>query len=209
MSDQIIDISPIISENIAVFPGDKTFERKVSLSIKDGNNIDLSSINSTVHLGAHTDAPNHYHKDGCGIDQVDLGRYYGPCQVIQAKGSDTEGRIRPEDISHQTLKCQRILLKTQSFPNPNKWNDDFWSLHPDTIKYLSESNVVLIGIDTPSVDPANDQDLKSHTEIYKNRMSILEGIVLTNVEEGQYKLIALPLKIKDADASPVRAVLIC
>jgi arylformamidase len=73
---------------------------------------------------------------------------------------------------------------------------------------LSSKNVILVGIDTPSIDPSEDQVLESHHAVYENNMAILEGIVLDDVNEGIYQLIALPLKIAGADASPVRAVLL-
>lgn len=77
------DISPSLSEKTAVWPGDREFKRHVTLDFKNGNNLVLSSISTTVHLGAHTDAPNHYHPNGDGIASRSLYYYYGPCQVIE------------------------------------------------------------------------------------------------------------------------------
>ena len=74
--------------------------------------------------------------------------------------------------------------------------------------YFSNKGVFLVGIDTPSVDPCDSKRLESHTEIAKRNMAILEGVVLEDVEDGIYLLSAVPLKIKNADASPVRAILI-
>jgi arylformamidase len=84
----------------------------------------------------------------------------------------------------------------------------FNSLSPEVVEFLHSKGVKLVGIDTPSVDPAADENLLSHNSIYKCDMAILEGIVLNNVQPGDYSLIAIPLKIKDADASPVRAILL-
>lgn len=203
----IHDISPIISENIAVFPGDKSFSRNISCSFEKGNSFVLSSISGTVHLGAHTDAPNHYHPDGVGIDQRDLDYYLGGCQVIEVSKSPGE-RITLKDLEKKEITKKRVLFKTKSFEDPNNWNDDFNSLSPEVIEFLSNKGVILVGIDTPSVDPSNDEGLSSHNKIFEKNMAILEGIVLTKVPEGTYKLIALPLKIKEADASPVRAILV-
>lgn len=202
---KVIDITPTISEEIAVFPGDTPFSRKELLSFENGNNLVLSSINTTVHLGAHTDAPSHYHPQGKSMAETSLDAYMGHCQVIEVK--EKVARIRPEHIQEE-VNCPRILLKTSSFPNPNKWNNDFSALSPELIIFLSKKGVTLVGIDTPSVDPADDKELLTHNEIYKNQMAILEGIVLTSVRPGHYDLIALPLPFKGADASPVRAVLI-
>jgi len=203
----IIDISPLISEKIAVFPGDTRFKRHTTMSFKEGQHLGLSSIEGTLHLGAHTDAPNHYHKDGKAIHQCDLSRYYGKCQVIEVSAPSAE-RILPEHLAGKKILEKRILFKTNSFQEPNSWNDDFNSLSTELIEMLSDAGVFLVGIDTPSVDPFDDKKIKSHIKIYEKKMSILEGVILSHVEEGLYKLIALPLNIEGADASPVRAILI-
>lgn len=201
---KMIDITPEIREDIAVFPGDTPFQREELLSFEKRNNLVLSSIKTTVHLGAHTDAPSHYHPKGKTMEKVSLETYLGECQVIEVS---KRGRILPKDLTDK-ITSKRILFKTNSFPNPYDWNDDFTSLSPELIKFLNEKGVILVGIDTPSVDPANDKDLLSHNEIYQSHMAILEGIVLSQVKPGAYNLIALPLPIKGGDASPVRAVLL-
>ncbi len=202
----IYDISPEISERTAVFPGDCPFERKITLDFKTGGNLVLSSIKTTVHIGAHTDAPNHYHPAGAGIEARDLSYYLGPCQVISVKLGPNE-RIQPADISKFTIAAKRVLFKTGSFPDPNQWNGDFNSLSAGLVDVLAAQGVFLVGIDTPSIDPSGDEALESHNAVFKNGMAILEGIVLDQVPDGLYQLAALPLKIKGADASPVRAVL--
>lgn len=201
-----IDISPIIKNDIAVFPGDTEFSREILLDFKKGHNLLLSTTKSTVHLGAHTDAPNHYHSDGEDISQRDLNYYFGDCQVITVDIERNE-RIYPEDIKNVEIKAQRILFKTNSFPDPYNWNNDFNSLSPEIINYLVEKEVLLVGIDTPSIDPIDSKLLETHNAVYDNNLAVLEGIVLNNVEDGVYNLVCLPLNIKDCDASPVRAVL--
>ena len=203
---KIYDISPVISNQTAVWPGDVSFEQKYLCRISDGSNIDLSSIHTTVHIGSHADAPSHYIKEGVGIDQRDPLLYFGKCQVISVF-IDRGQRIYPKDI-HVDIMAPRILLRTGSFPDPNIFSTDFCSLSPELISMLNQQGVVLIGIDTPSIDPFDSKLLESHTEIANKDMAVLEGIVLEGIEDGIYLLSALPLKIKDADASPVRAILI-
>ena len=203
---KIIDISPLINESIAVWPGDVPYSRSVALDVESGDNITLSAIHTSVHLGAHTDAPNHYAKSRKGIASRRLETYYGPAQVIRvnlARGS----RIRPEHID-EAIEAERVLFATGSFPDPNHFNRDFCSLSADLIHCLHELGVRLVGIDTPSIDLCDDKELESHTAIDHHDMAILEGIVLDDVEEGLYTLAAFPLKLEGADASPVRAVLI-
>lgn len=203
---EIFDITPMISEELAVWPGDQPFQRCEVLSFQKEDNLVLSSINSTVHLGAHTDAPNHYHPQGKGIESRPLSFYLGACQVIHAQ-TERGKRIMPEDLLDE-VSSPRVLLKTRSFPKPNQWNEDFCALSTELVEHLNDRGVRLIGIDTPSVDLQNDKELACHNRIYNYDMAILEGVVLGQVPSGHYQLIALPLPIKDGDASPVRAVLL-
>ncbi|MEK6772860.1 MAG: cyclase family protein [Bdellovibrionota bacterium] len=204
---EIIDISPMVSKKIAVYPGDKPFEENFLLEMSKGDNFTLSSIHTTVHLGAHTDAPNHYHPEGESIEKRDLSLYMGAVQVIQVDLGPGE-RIKPEHLKGKNISAPRVLFKTLSFPDPNKWNSDFVALSPELIDFLSQKKVKLVGLDTPSVDLSDDKELLTHHRIYEKNMAILEGVVLNHVSEGIYHLIALPLKIEGADATPVRAVLL-
>ena len=203
---ELIDISPLISPDVAVWPGDVAFSRQVALDMNSGDNLTLSSITTTVHVGAHCDAPNHYAADGVGIAQRDLEPYYGPCQIITVAVGRGE-RILPDHIDIE-IEAPRVLFKTRTFPDPNDFNEDFASLSPEVVAFLFDRGVKLVGLDTPSVDLFADKLLLSHNAIAKRNMSILEGVVLDDVDDGVYTLIALPLKLADADASPVRAVLV-
>lgn len=206
MAQKIYDITPKISPRLAVFPGDQAFERQVAMSFKDGHHLDLSSIRTTVHLGAHADAPSHYHAKGVSIDRRPLGPYLGKCQVIHVKGLKRGERVMPQHVT-TTIKAPRVLIGTGSFPDPEKWNEDFCSLSPELITSLSDKGVRLVGIDTPSVDPHDSKKLESHQLLFERNFSVLEGLVLDGVPDGLYTLIALPLPIEGCDASPVRAVL--
>ena len=206
MKGRIIDISPPISADLAVWPGDVPFQRAVNLSIDAGANIDLSSIHTTVHLGAHTDAPSHYQAGGADIAARDLSYYLGEAQVMRVSVGPSE-RVRPEHLT-APITAHRVLFRTGSYPEPNSFNPDFCSLSPALIEQLAGEGVRLVGIDTPSIDPVDSKDLPSHAMIAAHNMAILEGIVLDDVPDGVYTLVALPLSIVGADASPVRAVLV-
>ena len=155
-SPRFYDISPVISPKTAVFPGDQPFERDVLLDFKNGDNLVLSNIRATLHLGAHTDAPSHYHAQGQTIDERPLEVYFGLCQVISVKKSKGE-RLRKSDLTSVDIKAPRVLFKTGSFRDPNQWTDEFNSLSAELIDFLSEKKVILVGIDTPSIDPARDK----------------------------------------------------
>lgn len=189
-----------------MFPGDVPFSREMSLSFTGGDHLDLSSIRTTLHLGAHADSSSHYHANGEGVDKRPLENYLGNCQVIAVKVPRGE-RILPKHISVE-IQAKRVLFRTDSFPNPDQWNGDFNSLSPELIEFLADRGVVLVGIDTPSVDPADCKTLDSHQALYRRKLSVLEGIILHQVKPGLYTLVALPLPLKDGDASPVRAILL-
>ena len=203
---RIHDITPLVSPRIAVWPGDVGFSREIALSIADGDNIDLSAIRTTVHLGAHTDAPSHYLAGGVGISERPLELYCGPCQVVTVSTARGQ-RISPTDFQAE-ISAPRVLFRTGSYPDPDQFNEDFSSLSPELIDALAAQGVRLVGIDTPSIDPFSSKDLPSHAAVARNDMAILEGGVLRDVPDGVYTLVALPLKLEGADASPGRAVLL-
>lgn len=203
---RIFDISPLIRSELAVFPGDVSFERTVALDFQRGHHLALSSIKTTLHIGAHADAPSHYHREGVSIDQCPLETYLGDCQVL-----DVSPVVGPISVAHLLkfgLSTPRILFKTSSIKNVDQWQEEFTYLSVEAIDYLAQKGVRLIGIDTPSMDHSKSKDLGAHQAFYRHRMAILEGLVLDDVAEGLYQLIALPLKIQGAEASPVRAILI-
>ena len=202
----LIDISPVLDPTIAVWPGDTPFTRNVSLDIAAGANLTLSDMRTTLHVGAHADAPSHYVAGGDDIAARRLELYIGQCVVLHVNVNRGD-RIRPMHIAGKAITAPRVLFRTGTFPDPRNWNDDFASLSPEVIDALHGHGVVLVGIDTPSVDPFESKDLEAHHALAEYDMANLEGLVLDAVPEGTYELIAAPLRIRGGDASPVRAVL--
>ncbi len=207
VSARLLDISPVLSARIAVWPGDTHYLRTVNAAIADGANIDLSHVTTTVHVGAHTDAPSHYVADGRAIHERPLELYYGPCEVIAVSVGRRE-RITPAHLPDLGALPPRVLFRTGTFPDPDQFNEDFAALSPELVEHLAARGVRLVGIDTPSIDLCADAELLSHKAVARNDLAILEGIVLSHVPPGSYTLIALPLPLEGADASPVRAVLV-
>jgi arylformamidase len=200
------DISPEITPAIAVFPGDTEYARDMLVDFSQGDHFALSKITTTPHLGAHVDAPNHYHPEGVGISDRSLTYYFGLCQVVHVLVARNE-RITQEHLAGTQIKAPRVLFKTGTYPNPNHWNGDFAAFSAPLVDWLAKLGVRLLGIDTPSVDLADDKVLEAHQALYRHDMANLEGIVLDDVPPGLYHLTALPLRLRNADASPVRAVL--
>jgi arylformamidase len=204
----LIDISPLIDATINVWPGDTPFVQTINADMNTGANLTLSDIRTSLHVGAHADAPRHYVANGTDIASRRLDLYLGLCVVVYVDVARGE-RIMPDHVADkiEALCTPRVLFRTGTFPDHRHWNNDFASLSPELVDDLYHHGVRLIGIDTPSVDPFESKALEAHHAFARNDMAMLEGLVLDDVDEGEYELIALPLRIKGADASPVRAVL--
>jgi arylformamidase len=201
---QMWDISPPISTGTPVFPGDTAYSQKWVSTLGPASPVNVSAITMSPHLGAHADAPLHY-GDAIGIGQVDLDPFLGPCRVIHAIGKGA--LITRAHLEHAAVNLPpRVLVRTCR-KAPTIWSPDFSAFDPDTITWLASLGVLLIGIDSQSVDPADSKTLDSHQQLLAHDMRVLENLVLDHVDEGDYELIALPLRLTNADASPVRAVL--
>lgn len=173
--------------------------------MKAGANLTLSTLRATVHLGAHADAPSHYGRDAASIEACAVELYVGPCQLVRAE-VPRGGRV-PISAAPDPVLAPRILFATGTYPDPERFHEDFAGLEPALVDHLHARGVRLIGIDTPSVDPFRSKALEAHGRFLANDMAILEGLVLDGIPEGVYELIALPLKLVGFDASPVRAIL--
>jgi arylformamidase len=201
----IYDLTPPVSERLKVWPGDTPPAREVLCDLRRGDNLTLSTLHATVHLGAHADAPSHYGAQAPAIHERSLDYYLGPCQVLRVPVA-RRSCITP-NLLKAPVSAERVLIATDTFPDPERFTEDFAALSPELVEALHGRGVKLIGIDTPSVDLFDSKDLPAHRMFLKHDMAILEGLVLRDVPEGRYELIALPLKLEGFDASPVRAVL--
>ena len=199
------DISPPIAADSPLFPGDTAYSQQWTARIAPGCPVNLSAITMSPHIGAHADAPLHYGADAPTIGEVSLDPYLGPCRVIHAIGCGP--LVRPEHLAHAATDLPpRVLVRTCS-KAPTQWSPEFSAFAPETIAWLATLKVRLVGIDSQSVDPADSKTLDSHHLLLHHDLRVLENLVLDDVPAGDYELIALPLKLMTADASPVRAVL--
>ncbi|WP_280152494.1 arylformamidase [Piscinibacter sp. XHJ-5] len=199
------DISPPIAPESPLFPGDEPYSQRWTARIGPGCPVNLSAITMSPHIGAHADAPLHYADGERAIGAVGLEPYLGPCRVIHAIGRGP--LIRPEHLAHAVeVLPPRVLVRTCAAA-PTAWSPDFASFAPETLIWLAGLGVKLVGIDSQSVDPADSKTLDSHQELLLHDLRVLENLVLDGVPAGDYELIALPLKLTQACASPVRAVL--
>ena len=199
------DISPPLAADSPLFPGDTAYSQHWTATIAPDCPVNLSAITMSPHIGAHADAPLHYAEGAATIGQVSLEPYLGPCRVIHAIGCGP--LVRPEHLAHAATDLPpRVLVRTCQRA-PTRWSAEFSAFAPETIEWLASMKVRLIGIDSQSVDPADSKTLDSHHLLLHHDLRVLENLVLDDVPTGDYELIALPLKLITADASPVRAVL--
>lgn len=202
---KIIDISPPLSPKTAVWPGDVPLSQNIQAKLKDGSSVNLSSLESTVHIGAHADAPLHYDDQGLDAAHLELDPYLGLCTVIHCK---SQPFVTAENCE-AALKdgAKRLLFRTDTALDSDVFPSDFAYITADALELCGQYGVKLVGIDTPSVDPFSSKELPAHHQLLKWNIRNLEGLKLSEVPEGKFELIALPLKLVGFDASPVRAVL--
>jgi arylformamidase len=201
----LIDISPTVAPDAPIFPGDEPYALRWTARLGPGCPVNLSALAMSPHVGAHADAPLHYADGAASIDAVDLAPYLGPCRVVHA--FDAGPLVLPQHLGHALHDLPpRVLLRCCRRAD-TAWNPAFTAIAPATLDLLAERGVRLVGIDTPSVDPADSKTLDAHQRLAAHGLRVLENLVLDAVPEGDYELIALPLKLAGACASPVRAVL--
>ncbi len=199
------DISPVIAPDAPIFPGDEPYRLSWTARLSPGCPVNLSAVTMSPHVGAHADAPLHYAHDAPSIDLVDLHAYLGPCRVIHAIGAAP--LITVDHLRHAEAGLPPRVLVRCCERADTTWNPQFTAYAPEALQWLAERGVKLVGLDTPSVDPADSKSLDSHQQLHRLDLRVLENLVLDDVPEGDYELIALPLKLQGACASPVRAIL--
>ena len=203
---RIFDISQTISAATPVWPGEPNPSLRQTATIGDDCPVNVSVVTMSTHTGAHADAPFHYAADGAACADCDIEPYLGPCVVVDAR--DNDGLVTADRITIADLRGEaRVIFRTfTEFPS-TQWTDEFCAIDADLIDDLGRHGTRLVGTDAPSLDPQTSKSMAAHGAILRHDMRILEGLNLDGIEPGRYELIALPLKLADADASPVRAVL--
>lgn len=201
------DISRTLTPHTAGFPGDTPVTLVRVADMARGASVNVSAITCSSHAGTHVDAPLHYSPHGASIEQVDLSVLIGPCHVLTID--------EPGDVTATALRARlggaapaRLLLHTRASAAPDDlWDPTFAAIAPDAAEWLGASGLRLLGVDAPSVDAADSKSLPSHNAFLRSGVTIMENLQLTGVPDGEYELIALPLKIVGIDAAPARVVL--
>jgi arylformamidase len=198
------DISPAIRVGIPVWPGDTAYDEARTWSLGPGCPVNVSKFTMSTHTGAHADAPFHYDATGARAGALPLETYLGPARVIHAIGA---ARIERMHLDGRLAGATRVLFRTYARAPQERWDAGFPAVAADAIDALAAAGVRLVGVDTPSLDPQESKTMDAHLAVRRHKLAILEGLVLDAVPEGDYELVALPLKLEGLDAAPVRAIL--
>ncbi|HEX2620135.1 MAG TPA: cyclase family protein [Phototrophicaceae bacterium] len=203
----IYDITRTVSPALVVWPGDTPFTVKKLLDLDSGNSVNLTTLTTTPHLGTHADAYYHFTRDGAHPAKMPLNAYLGRVKVVTVTRRDSA--LVPDDFASVDLtSTERLLIHSHVSDLPDThWAEEFPYLSVELIEWLAGMGVRLIGLDSPSVDAFDSTALPCHHALKKHNIVNLESVYLHDVPDGDYELIALPLKLDLACGSPVRAIL--
>jgi len=208
--EAVYDISILLGDEAIDYPRTPPYSRELVYKIKDGKPFDLSKLVMCAHSGTHLDAPSHFILNGKNIDDYPAQRFILPAQVISIEDKEA---VRPSELENLDIKPgDAILFKTDNSVSgrctSGVFSQSFVYMSSEAADFCIEKKVSLVGIDYNAIDKYGDKDLPVHYKLLGNDILILEGINLKEVPPGRYTLFCPPLKIKGAEGSPARAILI-
>lgn len=201
---KIIDISVPLTSGLEPWPGDTPFGFDLAARIADGASVNVGALSSSVHNGTHVDAPFHVTDEGMTSGDLPLEAFIGPAVVVEAEAAL---ELSGTSLEAAVGRGSRVLLRWGRNDH-DRFPESVHAIPPAWIDELAALDVPLVGTDQPSVDPVDSKTLDAHHACVRNGVQILENLVLANVSPGRYELVAIPLRLMEGDASPVRAVLI-
>ena len=207
---KIYDITVPFSTNLPVYPGDPTVQINQVSSLEKGDICTVSHLSFSSHTGTHVDPPSHFVTGAMTLDQLPLEVLIGKTRVVDTKEISA---IDCTTIQQANLNgVERVLFKTRNSctwkeKNYSKFDENFVYLETDAAELLVEIGIKLVGIDYLSIEKFNFVKPTTHWALLKNNVVIVEGLDLSEVEDGEYELICLPMKIKDGDGGPARVIL--
>src|SRR4051794_28811471 len=210
---KIFDISRVLAQDLAPWPGDVGFTFKLNGKIPEGSSVNVGMISMSLHSGSHADARFHFENDGWTIEQARLEIYLGPAIVADLSHKYRDGEMPQmtiedlESLGEQLRSAPRLLLKTNVWRDSEVFPKAIPTIARDVPAWLQARGVKLLGFDVPSVDEITSKDLPNHHAIAAAGINIVESLDLSAIKGGRYNFAALPLKIVGADGSPVRAIL--
>ena len=209
---KIFDISRCLTNDLAPWPGDTPFTFELKGQIAQGSSVNVGAIEMSVHNGTHADAQFHFDSAGWTIEKAELEIYFGPAVVIDLTNLFEQGaypKIGVGDLERMESalgEAPRLLLKTGIWPDSTRFPKRIPVISPDVTAWLKARGVKLLGLDLPSVDEIDAKNLVNHHSLGKAGINIVESLDLSEVGEGKYQFVGLPLKISGADGGPIRAI---
>ncbi len=202
---KLFDISMPLYNGVPGWPGDTPYSFNLAWTKEESGSVNVGKVEMSTHTGTHVDAPYHFDNDGEKVIELPLELYVGRTLVMDV----TSVKEITADLIKTKLPndTKRVLFKTKCWQDRTVFPEQIVPISPEAVPFLKNCGVGLIGVDMPSVDLLDSKELSAHHALYKHNIHILEGLVLDDVPEGEYELIALPLPLQDADGSPVRAIL--
>ena len=200
------DVSVLVRAETPEWPGDTPFSCGWTWERVKGASVNVSKITMSPHVGTHADAPVHVRDGWAGAEALPLDALHGPATVIGVEDA-------PPVIEHAWLEARlpagaaRLLLRTGCTIAQGSFPKSWPSVSPECAAHLLAAGLRLLGVDAPSVDPRESQELPVHHVLFMGGACLLENLDLRGVPDGEYELYALPLKVDGLDAAPVRAVL--
>ena len=205
---KIYDITATVSSELPFYSENDPFDFRQVLQINAGALCNVSRVKMSVHTGTHADMPLHFVKDGKSCEDMPLDHFYGKAKLFRLpiNRDVTRKDLEPLDISEGDI----ILLDTgqSSYMHKSELKKGYTVLTTEAAEFLVSKKIKTIGIDYISIDEHNSPTFPVHKILLGAGVTILEGLVLDNVPEGEYTISALPLKFKNGDGSPIRAILI-
>ncbi|NWG17793.1 MAG: cyclase family protein [Chloroflexi bacterium] len=203
----IYDITRTVSPRTPVWPGDTAYRVEHIMRLADGQSVNLTTLTFSPHTGTHIDAYYHYEHSGAHPAAMPLDAYIGPARVVTV--AQRAGPLTPQDFPPGSLDgIERLLVHSPvSELDETVWPAEFPYLSIELIERLAAGGVRLIGLDSPSVDAFDSTELMCHHALSRYKMVNIELLWLRGVPDGDYELIALPLRLDETCGSPVRAIL--
>lgn len=202
------DISVDIHPRMQALPGDPKFRSKAVRSLENGDPFGLSKIMMSNHTGTHVDAPSHLNNRGWTITDIPLEVMNGRTRVVEIHNGE---KIDLPELKQLILMDDfRILFKTRNshlWSNHKYFSKKYVYLTPQGARYLIDNGIKLVGFDYHSVDRFGDEEYPVHRLLLENQIALVEGLNLAEVEEGEYEMSCLPIRLKGMDAAPARVVL--
>jgi arylformamidase len=207
MARRIVDLSHPLGPATPLFPGSPPVVLRV-LSAIPADPLNATGLSTSLHTGTHMDAPRHFYNQGQSIDQIPLDRCLGPALRIDLSAKHPGEEIHPRDLApwqEAIRRRPRLLIETgwARHWGETRYFADFPILTGQAARFLADCRIELLGIDTPSLDiPPNP----AHRVLLEAGILVLENLTnLDRIGQEEFHLIALPLDIAGAEASPVRA----